>query len=142
MQALGGIGYNVRRHRFLRQRWFRLSVIWRVLKKENEVLSFCCCSYVYLLPVSFSRLLVLLSLFMYMSFFFQLLLMECSFSTSFLIQVLLYFSVLVQPFASFFVLVSGTFLNSTLLDVRFLYQFIGRLLPPPLANCHLALICQ
>ena len=35
MQALGGIGYNVRRHRFCVRRWNRLSVIWASLEKER-----------------------------------------------------------------------------------------------------------
>ena len=80
MQALGGIGYNVRRHRFL-----RLSVIWASLeKRENEVLYLCCCSYVYFrFPVYHSAdCCTSLSLFMYMSFFFPVL-DGGSFSTSF-----------------------------------------------------------
>ena len=77
MQALGGIGYNVRRN--------RLSVIWASLeKRENEVLYLCCCSYVYFrFPVYHSAdCCTSLSLFMYMSFFFPVL-DGGSFSTSF-----------------------------------------------------------
>lgn len=85
MQALGGIGYNVRRHRFLRQ---EVEQIVRHLgepeKRENEVLYLCCCSYVYFrFPVYHSAdCCTSLSLFMYMSFFFPVL-DGGSFSTSF-----------------------------------------------------------
>ena len=85
MQALGGIGYNVRRHVSCVRRWNRLSVIWASLeKRENEVLYLCCCSYVYFrFPVYHSAdCCTSLSLFMYMSFFFPVL-DGGSFSTSF-----------------------------------------------------------
>ena len=84
MQALGGIGYNVRRHRFLRQGVEQI-VRWASLeKRENEVLYLCCCSYVYFrFPVYHSAdCCTSLSLFMYMSFFFPVL-HGGSFSTSF-----------------------------------------------------------
>lgn len=86
MQALGGIGYNVRRHRFLRQEVEQIVRLGQSLeKRENEVLYslLLFIRHYFRFPVYHSAdCCTSLSLFMYMSFFFPVL-DGGSFSTSF-----------------------------------------------------------